>query len=86
MRQTNFQVPSWIFELDFQVGFFELGFPGWIWSWISNWIFELDFRVGFRVGFSIWIFELGFRVGFSSKDIESVFSRWLPVIQLQRIG
>ena len=59
--------------MDFRVGF-------------SSWIFEL----GFRVGVSSWIFELefrvGFRVGFSSKDVDSVFSRWLLVIQLQRIG
>ena len=45
--------------------------------------FELDFELGFRVGFSSWIFELGFRVGFSNKDVESVFSRCLLVIQLQ---
>ena len=32
-----------------------------------------------------WIFEIGFRVGFSSKDVESVFSRSLLAIQLQRI-
>ena len=36
-----------------------------------------------RVVISSWIFELGFRVGFSSKDVESVFSRCLLVIQLQ---
>ena len=47
---------------------------------------KLTSELGFRVRFSSWIFELGFRVGFSSKYVESVFSRWLLVIQLQRTG
>ena len=43
-------------------------------------------QTNYRVRISSWIFELGFPVGFSNKDVESVFSRCLLVIQLQRIG
>ena len=53
-------ISSWIFELDFRVGFFRVGFS----SWISSWIFELDFRVGFRVGFRVRIFWRFFFGGF----------------------
>ena len=75
-------ISSWIFELDFRVGFsswiFELGFR----VGFSSWIFELGFFGGiflavFLMGFSInfqWFYTTYFVSGVAHRL--EVFSRW----------